>query len=557
MIIGTNVKLYKKSLIKGRFFLIWLLGCVIIISRRSGILFDAQLWAEDGFIFLDEAILHGWQSIVIPYAGYIHVVPRIITYLSLQLSEILGQGIVWVPTIMNACTIALSSLCAVYICSSKFHWIGGIYFRMLLSFFILVFPEAYEIFGNVTNIQWWLGILEFFLLWNVLQSKKIPDWSDTILLSIVVISSPNGLIVLPALLWGYFCVNKNKLNFGALKIFLILTLTLVQVKFLLATRIPKEIDIALFLKKTIGSVLNHLFGNLLLGQSVNTLVLSITGAFLLLVVLFFSRRLFNKLYIPFAFLCSIIFITIFGSERISSRYIFLPTVVLFSILMYEGREQWRERAENIFSIAKIVLFALFFLLISLRIIKNYEIAPHFSFPWKKQAALYDPQGKISFCFPINPCDWSVSIPSLCDREGYIPRFLTKIPIDNSAITETHDMVVKDNLYMVTGSNPFVIYQLPDTLKVSCCWMDFDRSIEHLQLVFVCGYPDNVYLPNKYYPMLFNVSENNLMNMNGLIQDKGMNHLIIHFYNTLYHGAYSLQDSSFVIKRFELYTFPTE
>jgi hypothetical protein len=544
-----------EKMIKGRFFLIWLLGCVIIISRRSGVLFDAQLWAEDGFLFLNEAIRQGWQSIAVPYAGYIHFVPRIITCLSLQLSEILGQGIVWAPTIMNACTIVLSSLCAVYICSSKFHWMGGIYFRMLLSFFILVFPDAYETFGNVTNIHWWLGILEFFLLWNVLQSSKIPNWIDTILLSIVVISSPNGLIVLPALLWGYFCVNKNKLNFDALKIFLIFALTLIQVKFLLAARVPYDVDMAVFLKKAIGTVLKYLFGKLI--DPSNGIVLSITGAFLLFVMLFFSRRLFNKLYFPFAFLFSIIFITVFGVEQMSSRYVFVPTVVILSILMYEGRELWRERAGNIFSIAKIALFALLFLLISLRIIKKYEIAPHVSFPWKKQAALFDPQGKISFCFPINPFQWSVSIPSSCDREDYIPEFLTKIPIDNSAITETHDMVVKDNLYTVTGSNPFVIYQLPDSLKVSCCWMDFDRSIEYLQLVFVYAYPANVYHPNEYYPMLFNVSDNNLMNMDRLIQDKGMNQLIIHFYNTLCHGAYSLQDSSFVIKRFELYALPSE
>jgi hypothetical protein len=551
----------KKKLIKGRFFLIWLLGCVIIISRRPGVLFDAQLWSEDGFIFLDDAIWHGWQSFVIPYAGYIHLLPRTIAYLSLQLSEFLGQGIVWAPTIMNTCTVALSSFCAIYICSSKFHWMGHIYFRILLIFFILAFPNAKEIWGNVTNLNWWFGVLEFFMLWNILQNRKMPTWRETFLLSVVVLTSPNGLLVLPAIVWAYFRINKNKLDLDILKIILIFALTLIQLHFLLDSRVPKDADIMLLFNNAIDYIFKQLFGNLLAGQAINSLALSITGAFFLFVILFFCRRSFKKLFIPFIFLFALIPMTVLGADlqiHQYNRYIFVPTVVIFSIFMYEGWEQWKIRSKHLLSIATIALFALCFLLISFRVIRNYEIDPLFNYPWKKEAALFDPNGKVFFCFPINPVYASITIPASFDREGYIPVSSTKISIDNSRIVKMHDIVVNDSLYTVTGPDPMIYYQLPERPLVSYCWIDFDRSLRYLQFVFTSDDPD-VSPIEQYCPMIFNVSENNLMTMNERIQNNRMNILQIYFYAPLQTinkgGSYSLPDSSFVVKRFDLYTSP--
>jgi hypothetical protein len=324
------------------------------------------------------------------------------------------------------------------------------------------------------------------------------------------------------------------------------------------------VDIVLLVNNTIDYVFYQLFGNLLIGQTVNNLVLLIVGAFLLLAILFFSRKLFGKLCIPFAFLLSILAMTILSADiqaNRCNRYIFIPTVVIFSILMYEGREQWQNRKKNLFSIAKIALFTLFFLLISVRVARNYFVDPLNSYPWKTQATLFDPQGNVFYSFPINPIYWSVVIPSSYDRKDYIPESLTKISIDDSRIIKMQDIVVNDSLYTVTGPNPTVVYQLPEKPLISYCWIDFDRSLEYLQFIFHCDNPV-AYFPDKgYYPMIFNVSNNNLMNMNERIQINGMNNLKVCFYAPLSHlkqgGAYSLQDSSFVIKRFELYALPSK
>jgi hypothetical protein len=550
----------KHQLIKGRFFLFWLLGCLIIVSRRPAILFDPQLWAEDGFVFLDEAIKYGWASIGIPHAGYIHFLPRIITNLALQLSEACGQGITWVAFIMNLCAVALSSFCAVSICSSKFSWMGNIYFRMVLSFFILGFPNAYELWGNVTNLHWWLGILEFFLIWHMLQNKKMPNWGDTLLLSVVVLTSPNGLLVLPAILWAYFRERKNKLAFNLLKIILIFALTLIQLHFLLSVRIPKDMDIVLSLfNNTLHYVFNQLFGNLLVGRTFNDLTIAMIGAFFLFIIVLFSWKLFKKLYIPFAFLGSILVMTVLGTDlqshdKLWLRYIFVPTVIIFSILMYEGRELWLNKKKHLFSIAKIALFALFFLLISLRVVDNYFIEPLYKHPWKAQTALFDREGKVFYHFLINPSLFSVAIPSSYDRKDYIPESLTKIDMDNSRIIKMHDIVVNDSLYTVVGPHPAITYQLPEKPFISYCWIDFDRSIEYLQFTF---HPDNqkINIPDKE---IFKVSDNNLIVVDERVQKYEMNYLHVHFYTPLsFIRQGALQDSSFVIKRFELYVLPSK
>lgn len=537
----------KERLIKERFFLIWFLGCLIIISRRPGVLFDAQLWSEDGFIFLDEAIRYGWRSFIIPYAGYIHLLPRTITCLSLQLSEFLGQGIVWVPTIMNTSTVALSSFCAIYICSSKFHWMGHIYFRMLLCLFILVFPNAYEVWGNVTNLHWWFGILEFFLLWHLLQNRKMPTWRETLLLSVVVLTSPNGLLVLPAILWAYFRVKKNKPDLDILKIILVFALTLVQLHFLLDARVPKDANISLLFNNAIDYVFKQLLGNLLAGRAISSHLLSITGAFFLFAILYFSWGAFKKLYIPFAFLFAVISMTALGADLQGykyGRYIFVPTVVIFSILIYEGKLHWRKRSNHLFSIAKIALLALFFLLISFRVVRNYPVESMKKYPWKTQATLFEPDGKIFYHFPINPVYWSVTIPSSFDRDAYIPSSSTKITLDNSHIVRLNDIQRNDSLFTITGPLPEITYQLPDATTIAYCRLDFEYplDIKTGQISFFSS--------GSEASMIFHVKMKNLITAPENVPATVVKFVRFIFFETI-------PNDSFIIKHLDFYTPASE
>jgi hypothetical protein len=306
-------------------------------------------------------------------------------------------------------------------------------------------------------------------------------------------------------------------------------------------------EIVSLFNNAVDYIFAQLFGNLLTGQAVNNPALSIIGAFFLLLVLFFSRKLFKKLYITFAFLFAVVSITVLGADLHGykyGRYIFVPTIVIFCIFMYEGREVWQNRKKQLFSIAKIALFALFFLLISVRIVRNYLVSPLVSHPWKSQAALFDPQGNVFYHFPINPVYWSVAIPSSTNREDYVPASSTRIAIDNSHIIKIKDIQQNDNLFTITGPSPEITYQLPETASIVYCSLDFGYPLE-IKIGLIC------FLPEKGETfMLFHVEEKNLIAANGNMLATEVKQVRFNFFETL------LGDS-FVIKQISFYTVVTE
>ena len=49
---------------------------VVLIFRRFDGFVNPQLWAEDGTVFLQQYTDIGAKSIITPYAGYLHTIPR-------------------------------------------------------------------------------------------------------------------------------------------------------------------------------------------------------------------------------------------------------------------------------------------------------------------------------------------------------------------------------------------------------------------------------------------------------------------------------------------------
>jgi hypothetical protein len=166
---------------------------------------------------------------------------------------------------------------------------------------------------------------------------------------------------------------------------------------------------------------------------------------------------------------------------VHERYVFVPSVIVACILIYAFRELLQKKGDK-FRIVSIVLFCLIFSLISIRIVRNYKISPFADYSWKMQATVFDRQGNIFYSFPANPDYWSVGFSSSYDRNSYT-KSLEKITINNSDIISINDLILNDSLYTVTGSHPSACYQLPE-IPISCCWIDFDRSIELSQVVFI-------------------------------------------------------------------------
>lgn len=106
-------------------------------------------WSEDFTIFIRDEYNIGFPSTAfLLYAGYIHLLPRIIAWFSMTF------GIEDAMRIMNLAVLLLKVLTFYYIYKSK--EISSKLIKFSLLAYLVLVPFAVEIYNNVTNLQWWL-----------------------------------------------------------------------------------------------------------------------------------------------------------------------------------------------------------------------------------------------------------------------------------------------------------------------------------------------------------------------------------------------------------------
>ncbi|MDR0505392.1 MAG: hypothetical protein LBH32_01035 [Dysgonamonadaceae bacterium] len=501
----------KQVFIKYRLLWFWLIGCLIIVLRRTDALFYPQFWSEDGFEFFYEAFKSGWSSFITPYAGYLHIIPRSITYLAFFISEN-SAGIALMPLIMNICAIAINSICAVAVCSDRFKWLGSIYLRMTLGFFILLFPDCHEVLGNVTNIHWWLGALTFLLLWDLIRNRKMPDWTDTVILSLVVLTTPNGLLILPVILVCYWLKHRFRLTFDALKILPVFIFFSIQLFLMLESRVPKDKDLIMLIYNAVDYVFVQLFAHLIFGQLLNQTGLFITGILFFVFFCFLAAKLFKSLYFPVIFLFLLTGLYVFGAEVAEpayryGRYIFLPVIIIFLVLLL-GFVYFLQQKRSAFKVLNISVLCIIFLFMSFRIIRNYKTPDFERFPWKEEASLYASDGKSFFHFPINNDYWTVSIPTSQDRGTYLSGY-DMFSIDADTLRGAQNFRIKNSSENTSRIyNPGISYQLPDAMFIDYCCIDFE-SFFGVKRIRLCFFEDE----NAGASIVFNVENENLIQVN--------------------------------------------
>jgi hypothetical protein len=139
-----------------------LLGTAVGLVRQPGIGAFDTVWAEDGQIFLSGAVDKGLVgAIATPYAGYYHLVPRLLA----ELAALVGPGAVpGVLAVESALCTALAAL-LVYVASGAH--LRGWLSRLLVSAVVVAMPLANEVPDSIANLHW-IGLYAVFwvLLWT-------------------------------------------------------------------------------------------------------------------------------------------------------------------------------------------------------------------------------------------------------------------------------------------------------------------------------------------------------------------------------------------------------
>ncbi|WIB76339.1 hypothetical protein DEJ28_11755 [Curtobacterium sp. MCPF17_002] len=166
---------------------------------RLGPVTRGTVWAEDGGIFLRDRIALGpVDSLLHPYAGYLHLVPRLLVDLGwafpvADYAHVLSAG---------ACLVVGVLAGAVFVCARDV--VPAWPFRVLLALLPALLPLApYEISGNAANLHWFML---FAAPW--LFAYRSRSWwgsgAVAALTVFVVLTELQTVLFLPLLLLAWF-----------------------------------------------------------------------------------------------------------------------------------------------------------------------------------------------------------------------------------------------------------------------------------------------------------------------------------------------------------------
>jgi hypothetical protein len=369
------------------------------VIRRTDQIVNPQLWAEDGVIFLQDQLSIGINSLFTPYAGYIHLLPRLTAFVADKVVTL-----DYVPTAYVFGALLIASIGSFFVTFSRLPWPAG----PLFAIAAVMVPHGGEVFLNITNVQWMIAPI---LMVIAIQDEPQGYFSAVIdLLAVVIVGLTGPFIVFAApfvvgrLMWRTRC----RYNF-ALASVAILAAT-IQFSFILGSSQPPASEVLTF-RMLVAAFLNFWYGlwfNFLTQYTVALMwffMVLTAGLTVTLWALLPSRtKLITSMLIIFGLLIfnSALFklgsvsgtIQPLGSGQ---RYFFIP-YVLFSWVLILGILQAHEPAKSIAA-------ALILLLVG-------STAPQFQAPplpdmeWRRH--VFD-IGSDPRQVPINPSGWSVTV----------------------------------------------------------------------------------------------------------------------------------------------------
>lgn len=129
-------------------------GVVCYVLRGVSRYQRPTFWAEDGEIFFTEVHKFGaLDSILTPYAGYLHIIPRLIAIITLPVP------LTWTPQAYDIAAVVVTLLAFALVLSPRLEWLLPSAPARAGTFFLLcVIPGYWEAYGNICNLIFIGGI---------------------------------------------------------------------------------------------------------------------------------------------------------------------------------------------------------------------------------------------------------------------------------------------------------------------------------------------------------------------------------------------------------------
>ncbi len=182
----NNIKLFFADAKRTQWTLVALLGSVFLF-RVSDTVLHPQFWAEDGSIFFQDAYCVGGASIIKPYNGYYHLIPRLTALFANQFDPL------YAPAIYCGVAVILTFLVLYLALSPRL----SLPFKPLLALLIVIIPNGDEVYANITNTQWYLAIGVLLVIIMKPSNTKFHLFLETLFVFVAGLTGPFVLLLMP------------------------------------------------------------------------------------------------------------------------------------------------------------------------------------------------------------------------------------------------------------------------------------------------------------------------------------------------------------------------
>jgi|GEM_PF-2572458 len=193
---GSRLSAWLNSAWPSRFWLAFPVICLILFSRSPGMLIEPQLWAEDGRVFLAQALQEpGWANLVKPHAGYLQLLPRLVASF-FSIYTLLNA-----PLFFNSVALAAAAFSVWLLLSDISGELLPRPWRLLAAAAICLMPWWTETLGNLTNAHWYLFFAAALItLADLDHLNRLARIALPLFMALAAFSAPTTVLLVPVLI---------------------------------------------------------------------------------------------------------------------------------------------------------------------------------------------------------------------------------------------------------------------------------------------------------------------------------------------------------------------
>ena len=174
------------------------------LGRQSGIPAWHSLWAEDGQVFLQDAIDKPFAATLFePVAGYMNLVPRLMATIVSAFPLI---DAAWLVALMSSMIVALVAL---FVYDESRTIIRDPRLRFVVAISVILLPaEAWELTANLTNLHWYLLFACFWAVISDLMDRRRLV-TRAVVAFVAPLCDPLAVLLLPVAVRSYLIRRRR------------------------------------------------------------------------------------------------------------------------------------------------------------------------------------------------------------------------------------------------------------------------------------------------------------------------------------------------------------